>query len=193
MKIILASKSPRRKELLGVLAGKMGFEFDIMTVDTDENYDAAIHPREATELLAQRKGRAVFEKVGPECLVISSDTLVELDGTPLGKPTDEADAARMLRSLSGRGHNVHTGIAVHFRERVVSDVASTAVVFRELTDAEIEEYVASGEPMDKAGAYGIQGGAGRFVLRYEGEFDTVVGLNLTTLERLITEALANNE
>lgn len=193
MKIILASRSPRRKELLSVLGSEMGFEFDILTVDTDESYDGAIHPREATELLAVRKGRAVADKVGPKMLVISSDTLVELDGVPLGKPIDEADAVRMLRSLSGRGHNVHTGIAVHYDGRVISAVASTAVIFRELTDAEIAEYVASGEPMDKAGAYGIQGGAGRFVLGYEGEFDTVVGFNLTTARGLITEALGNNE
>ena len=96
----------------------------------------------------------------------------------------------MLRRLSGRAHNVHTGIAVHFKGALYSAVASTAVVFREISDTEIDEYVKSGEPMDKAGAYGIQGAAGRFVSEYRGEFDTVVGFNLTTARRLITEALS---
>ena len=192
MKIVLASKSPRRRELLSILGKEMGFEFEVLTVDTDEDYDPAVCPRDATELLAVRKGRAVADLVGPERLVISSDTLVELDGVPLGKPIDEADAVRMLRSLSGRGHNVHTGIAVHFGGRVISAVASTAVFFRDISEQEIREYVLGGEPMDKAGAYGIQGEAGRFVKGYDGEFDTVVGFNLTTARGLITEALANN-
>lgn len=193
MRIILASKSPRRRELLGKLGEEMGFKFEILTEQTDESYSAHIHPREATELLAVRKGRAVANTVGDDALIISSDTLVELDGVPLGKPEDEADAVRMLELLSGRAHNVHTGIAVHYKGKLISATASTAVVFREIRDSEIAEYVKSGEPMDKAGAYGIQGYAGRFVERYDGEFDTVVGFNLTTARRLILEALGYNE
>lgn len=193
MRIILASKSPRRRELLSRLGEEMGFEFEIMTEQTDESYGDGIHPRQATELLSVRKGAAVAGKLPSDTMVISSDTLVELDGVPLGKPRDEEDAVRMLRMLSGRAHNVHTGMAIHFHGRVWSTVSTTAVVFRSLSDVEIMEYVRSGEPMDKAGAYGIQGYAGRFVSRYEGEFNTVVGFDTTAARRLITEAMAADE
>ena len=124
-----------------------------------------------------------------DALVISSDTLVELDGIALGKPIDRDDAIRMLRSLSGRGHFVRTGVAAFYKGRVVSGVASTEVVFDKISEDDIIAYVDSGEPMDKAGAYGIQGGAGKFVKEYNGDFDTVVGLSLALTERLILEAL----
>ncbi len=188
MRIILASKSPRRKEIFSSLAKDMGFEFEIITVSTDEEL-CGEHPRIGVATLAVRKGEAVY-KMNPDALVVSSDTLVELDGVPLGKPTDKDDAVRMLRALSGRAHNVHTGIAVHYNGKVVSGVATTAVVFRTLTDEEIKKYVESGEPMDKAGAYGIQGAAGAFVEKYDGEFDTVVGFNVTLLKKLIKEAVS---
>ena len=155
MRVILASKSPRRRELLGEI-----FEnFEIITSDADETLPGEIHPREGVEILAVRKGGGVAED-NPEALVISSDTLVELGGVPLGKPTDALDAKNMLRTLSGSIHRVHTGVAVHYKGRVVSGVDTTAVSFRELTDTEIDEYIATGEPMDKAGAYGIQGKGG---------------------------------
>lgn len=189
MKIILASKSPRRRELLSSLAREIGFQFDIIVKETDETV-GDIHPRLAVEVLAVKKGAAVAEEY-PEALVISSDTLVELDGVPLGKPCDDADAHRMLSSLSGRSHNVHTGIAVHYDGRVYSGVASTAVRFISLTDDMINGYIASGEPRDKAGAYGIQGGAGKFVSEYDGEFDTVVGFNITLLKKLLSEAVGD--
>lgn len=183
MKYILASKSPRRRELLG----KIVTDFDIITKEVDEALPNEVHPREGVELLAIRKGAAVASE-NPDALVISSDTLVELDGTPLGKPSDRADAIRMLKDLSGRSHNVHTGVAVHYRGRSYSGVSSTAVYFREMSQEEIEEYVDSGDPMDKAGAYGIQSGGGKFVLKYDGDFDTVVGLSVSLTERLIREA-----
>ncbi len=189
MKVILASKSPRRKELLSTLGEKMGFDFEIIVSEVDETVEDGISPEEAVRILAERKGRAVAESVGSDFLVISSDTLVELDGKALGKPTDEEDAVRMLTSLSGRGHFVRTGVAVHYKGRVKSDVASTEVVFLPLTSEDIMEYVNSGEPMDKAGAYGIQGGAGKFVKEYRGDFDTVVGLSLSLTERLIKECI----
>ena len=183
MKYILASKSPRRRELLG----KIVREFEIITREVDESLPSDVHPREGVELLAIRKGAAVAcENMG--ALVISSDTLVELGGVPLGKPTDRADAIRMLTSLSGKAHNVHTGVAVHCNGKVFSGVASTAVHFREMTLSEIEEYVDSGDPMDKAGAYGIQSGGGKFVEKYDGDFDTVVGLSVSLTEKLIREA-----
>ena len=189
MKIILASKSPRRRELLGNLAGEIGFEFDIITKETDESV-GDMHPLRAVEELAIRKGSAVAEDHG-DVLVISSDTLVERDGVALGKPVDNEDAYNMLSSLSGRAHNVHTGIAVHYHGRVYSGVASTAVRFMPLTDKMIKDYIATGEPSDKAGAYGIQGGAGKFVTGYDGEFDTVVGFNITLLKKLLKEALGD--
>ncbi len=189
MRIILASKSPRRKELLSALAREVGFEFDIIVKETDESV-GDMHPRLAVEALAVKKGAAVAEE-HTDALVISSDTLVERDGVALGKPIDDADAYNMLSSLSGRAHNVHTGIAVHYQGRVFSGVASTAVRFMPLTDKMINDYIATGEPSDKAGAYGIQGGAGKFVTGYDGEFDTVVGFNITLLKELLVLALGD--
>ena len=189
MRVILASKSPRRRELLGKLGVEMGFEFEIITRETDERLDDGISCLQGVEILAVRKGAAVAAELSDDCLVISSDTLVELDGVALGKPIDEADAERMLTSLSSHAHNVHTGIAVHFRGRVYSGVASTAVRFREIEKEEMDAYIKSGEPMDKAGAYGIQEYAGRFVEGYDGDFDTVVGLSLALTRGLIEEAV----
>lgn len=183
-KVILASKSPRRRELLGKIIGS----FEIETAEVDESLPTTVHPREGVEILAVRKGAPIAEG-NPDAIVISSDTLVELEGVALGKPTDADDAHRMLRSLAGRSHNVHTGVAVHYRGRVCSGVDSTAVIFREMCDAEIDEYIAGGEPMDKAGAYGIQGEGGKFVLGYDGRFDTVMGLSIDLVERLIAKVM----
>lgn len=184
MRYILASKSPRRRELLSEIVK----DFEIITKDVDETLPEGIHPREGVELLAVRKGEAVAKEAGGDALVISSDTLVEIGGIPLGKPIDKADAVSMLKLLSGKAHNVHTGVAVHFGGRVFSGVATTAVYFREMTDVEIGAYVESGDPMDKAGSYGIQSGGGIFVERIEGDYDTVVGLSVALTRRLIEEA-----
>ena len=184
MRYILASKSPRRRELLSSIVDN----FEIITREVDETLPRDIHPREGVEILAVRKGEVVAREVGGDALVISSDTLVELGGIPLGKPKDEADAFRMLKSLSGKAHNVHTGVAVHLGGRVYSGVATTAVHFRKMTDEEIYSYIATGDPMDKAGAYGIQNGGGLFVTKYDGDYDTVVGLSVKLTKRLIEEA-----
>ena len=183
--VILASKSPRRRELLSDITT----EFTVLVYEVDEELSSDIHPRDGVELLAVRKGAAVAAGLSERHLVISSDTLVELDDIALGKPSDAADAHRMLRMLSGRTHNVHTGVAVHYRGLVYSGVATTAVSFRALSDSEIDEYIATGEPMDKAGAYGIQGLGGALVSGYDGDFDTVVGLSRVLTRRLISEAL----
>ena len=183
MKYILASKSPRRRELLGGIVS----DFDIITKEVDETLPNEVHPREGVELLAIRKGAAVAKEC-PDALVISSDTLVELSGIPLGKPIDEDDAKRMLSDLSGRAHNVHTGVAVHFGGRVFSGVATTAVYFRDMSENEIDDYVASGDPMDKAGSYGIQSGGGKFVDKIDGDYDTVVGLSMNLVKKLIKDA-----
>lgn len=184
MRIILASKSPRRRQLLGEIYD----DFEIITAETDETLPEGVHPSEGVALLAVRKGAAVKDMVGDDALIISSDTLVELGGVALGKPTDEADAERMLRSLSGKAHNVHTGVAVHYRGRVFSGTDTTVVIFRDITTAEIRDYIATLEPMDKAGAYAIQGEGGKFVSGYEGDYDTVVGLSLRLTKELINKA-----
>ena len=181
MRYILASKSPRRRELLGEIIK----DFEIITKEVDESLPDSIHPREGVEILAIRKGKAVKDELDSDCLVISSDTLVEIGGVPLGKPVDRADAIAMLKKLSGKAHNVHTGVAVHLGDRVMSGVATTAVYFREMTEGEIEEYVDSGDPMDKAGSYGIQWGGGKFVEKIDGDYDTVVGLSVKLTKKLI--------
>ena len=183
MRYILASKSPRRKELLSEIIK----DFDIITAEVDESLPGEIHPREGVEILAVRKGEVVARD-NPDALVISSDTLVELGGVPLGKPVDKEDAIRMLTSLSGKAHNVHTGVAVHYNGKVFSGVATTAVYFRDMTEEEIKEYVDSGDPMDKAGSYGIQSGGGKFVEKIEGDYDTVVGLSMNLVKKLLENA-----
>ena len=188
-KIVLASKSPRRKELLL----KLYSDFDVLVCEVDESLPDGINIKDGTELLAVKKGEAVANELPHDTLVISSDTLVELDGRALGKPENSTDAFNMLRSLSGRAHNVHTGVAVHYRGSVYSGVATSCVYFRELSDREILDYIATGEPMDKAGSYGIQGLGGAFVTHYDGDFDTIMGLSLSLTKSLIEKAEAKNE
>ena len=182
MRVILASKSPRRRELLGEIFDK----FEIITAEVDEFLPSEIHPMEGVEILAVRKGKPIADE-NPDALVISSDTLVELDGTPLGKPENEADAHKMLSELSGNTHRVHTGVAVHYKGRVASGRDTSTVTFRALSDEEINAYIATGEPMDKAGAYGIQGKGGELVSSFDGRFDTIVGLSVPLVKRLVEE------
>ena len=186
MKYILASKSPRRRELLGRIIP----EFDIITKDVDETLPEGMHPQDGVVLLAERKGAAIA-KAKEDSVVISSDTLVELDGAALGKPIDTEDAVSTLLSLSGRSHNVHTGVAVHYKGRVFSGTDSASVRFKSFDETEAREYVATGEPMDKAGSYAIQGIGNRLVEGYDGEFETIVGLSLKLTKKLIDEALGN--
>lgn len=185
MRVILASKSPRRRELLGRIIP----DFEIITRETDETLPVGVHPRNGVEILAVRKGSAVCKQDGRDALIISSDTLVELDGEPLGKPIDGNDAMKMLMRLSGRTHNVHTGVAVHYKGKIFSGVDSSRVTFRRFDESEARDYISTGEPMDKAGAYAIQGIGARLVEKYEGEFDTIVGLGLKLTKSLIDEAL----
>ena len=189
LKIVLASKSPRRRELLS----KLYQDFEVRVAEVDESLPQGIDIKMGTELLALKKGWAVAKELPNDTIVISSDTLVELDGVALGKPSDTADAALMLRALSDRSHNVHTGVAVHYMGKAFSGVATSVVHFRELSDKEIADYINTGEPMDKAGAYGIQGLGGAFVTHYDGDFDTVMGLSLALTKSLVERALAGNE
>ena len=169
-RLVLASGSPRRRELLS----RMGYTFEICTPDVDEH--VAGHARDIVRALAERKARAAAVHYD-DALIIASDTLVSLDGAPLGKPADAADARRMLLALSGREHEVFSGVCLLDAASGRSDVrvARTGVRFRALTDGEIDAYIATGEPMDKAGAYAIQGSAGVFVEALDGSFENVMG------------------
>ena len=189
IKYILASRSPRRKELLS----KIVDSFEIITREADESLPDGVHPKEGVELLAVRKGKAVADEISADFLIVSSDTLVELGGVPLGKPEDGEDAVKMLLNLSGKTHNVHTGVAIHYKGKVFSGSDTSSVTFKSFGEDEAREYVATGEPMDKAGSYAIQGIGARLVLKYEGDFDTIVGLSLKLTKRLIDEAVANDE
>lgn len=181
-KIILASGSPRRRELLS----KMGLSFICDVPDVDENVDGRADM--IVDILARRKAIAVAEK-HDEGIIIASDTLVSLDGAPLGKPVNEDDARRMLKLLSGREHEVFTGVCIIDAATGESEAAvdRTGVVFRELTDTEIDEYIATGEPMDKAGAYGIQGGAGKFVAGLNGSYENVMGFPVALVAQMLAK------
>lgn len=185
--VILASNSPRRRALLT----EMGLTFTATSPDADESYPPMMHPHEAVRFIAEKKARAVADKRAAEragkAVIIASDTLVEVDGEPLGKPTDAEDAARMLRLLSGRHHNVHTGVCVIYGKQMLSAVDTTDVFFLPLDEGDIRGYIASGEPMDKAGAYAIQGIGGRFVSHVNGHMDTVIGLPCELLEELLAK------
>jgi septum formation protein len=183
-KILLASKSPRRLELLSML----GYEVEVAVSSVNESGITASSPALLTERLATLKAEDVYQRLSPADLpVVAADTVVELNGQVLGKPRDEADARAMLHGMSGTSHLVHTGLAV-IRNGILRTYVETATVhFRPLTAEEIEAYIASGQPFDKAGAYGIQGPAGAFVEGIEGDFFTIVGLPLCRLTMLLRE------
>ncbi len=186
--LVLASASPRRRELLG----GMGLAFSVCPCDVDETVPGGMHPRDAVVLLAQRKAEAVAARY-PAAIILASDTLVEIDGLPLGKPVDEADAVATLLRLSGREHRVHTGVAVIYRSHVLAERDTTRVLMRPFDEGEARAYVATGEPMDKAGAYGIQGLGGRLVECTEGAYDTVVGLPTALVDELLCRLMEISE
>ena len=193
--IVLASASPRRRQLLA----DAGVQFRVHAVDADETLapELASEPLEAVKKLAERKARAAVEALVTSdyvgtMAVLGSDTMVVFRGEIFGKPHDEADARRMLKALSGHGHDVHTAVSfwmvnapdtgdVGLFYRTFVD--TTYVYFRELADEEIDAYIASGDPFDKAGSYGIQTAAGAFVDHMEGNLDTVIGLPVTRLRQ----------
>lgn len=182
-RLILASQSPRRRALLEQIGVP---QFDILVPDVDESYDPTLTPQEIVCSICRKKAEAALILASdPDAIIITADTMVFLDGMRLGKPTDEADAAQMLRSLSGRTHTVCTGVSVARGERIETQAETTAVTFRTLTDAEITAYIASGDPMDKAGAYGIQGKPALFVRGIEGDYFNVMGLPLHRLGQML--------
>lgn len=180
--IILASASPRRRELLQIITA----DFKVAPADADESLPEGTPPLEAAQMLAVRKAKTVAESF-PDDTVIGADTIVTLDGEILGKPADEADAANMLRKLSGKTHAVVTGVCVIApgARRVFAE--STDVTFTDIPEADIISYANSGEPLDKAGAYAIQGGAAKFAVHICGDYSNIVGLPLAKLNLTLRE------
>jgi len=175
-KVILASKSPRRRELLSLIFPS----FEIETVNTDETIDLSMPPEKIVMSLAERKAEPVAEMF-PDAMVIGADTIVWLDGEILGKPKDPEDARKMLSRLSGKTHAVYTGVALFHQGRKDSFFERTEVTFWEISEEEIDRYIETGEPLDKAGSYGIQGFGATFVKKINGDYYTVVGLPVSRL------------
>ena len=175
MRLILASQSPRRKELLGLFH----IPFTIQVADIDETMDPAKDPAQEVARVSKAKAMAVARSA--DDVVIAADTIVVLDGRVLGKPKDEADAKAMLTDLSGRDHQVMTGVTVVKGDQYLTHTEITDIHFRALSQKEICSYVATGEPMDKAGAYGIQGGAALFAEKMQGDYYNVMGLPVCRL------------
>ena len=186
-RLVLASSSPRRQELLR----NAGFTFEVVPSRIDEDNHPDADPIAHAERLAQLKAEEVAQRFAPEedVVVLGADTVVVAEGTVLGKPRSPEEAAAMLEKLSGREHQVITGVALLAPggSRRAVDHETTRVFFRPLTRQEIEDYAASGEPLDKAGAYAIQGRAGRFVTRLEGCYFNVMGLPVALVDRLVRE------
>lgn len=181
-RVILASQSPRRRELLTLV----GIAHEVRPADIDETYLAGELPRAHAERLAREKAQ-VIARDEPDAIVVGSDTIVVVDGDVLGKPRNEADAVAMLTRLSGRSHVVMTAVAVSWRGAQRSDVVEVGVTFHSLGADDIEAYVATREPMDKAGAYGIQGYGATIVERVDGDYFAVMGLPLQRLVRLMAD------
>ena len=186
MKLILASQSPRRKEILE----SVGLKFDIMPVDADESLPEGIEGADAVTMLARRKAKALAES-HPELsdsIILAADTRVECCGEILGKPTDKEDARRMLTMLCGCGSAVHTGICIGYKGKFATWVETAYVTFDDMSPEEIEDYISTDEPYDKAGGYAVQGLASRYIGRLEGCYFNVVGLPVNLLCRM-TESL----
>ena len=183
MKIVLASQSPRRRQLLV----QMGLEFTTQSPEIDEAAFQGRDARDLVQILSREKARWIAGQVDPETLVIGADTVVVRDGEILGKPKGEEEARAMLASLSGRTHQVCTGVTVCRGDKVLTQVEETQVTFRPLTDQEIRQYVSTGEPMDKAGAYGNQRLGGLLEAGNEGDYHNVVGLPVCRLGRMLLD------
>ncbi|MBQ4347598.1 MAG: septum formation inhibitor Maf [Firmicutes bacterium] len=186
-KLILASQSPRRREILE----NIGLKFETMVSHADESFPPGSSPEEIVLMLSEKKARAVAENIEAPAIVIGADTIVYLDGEIFEKPRDAEDAARMIRSFSGRTHTVYTGTTVLRKtaegEKLLSDANGTKVTFRKLTEEEISKYIATGESFDKSGSYAIQGKCSFFIERVEGDFHTVVGISPAVVYSMLKE------
>jgi septum formation protein len=183
VRLVLASASPRRADLLRAA----GYEFVVRPTGVDESVLPGESPYAHVCRLADAKAAAAAADAAPGEVVLGADTVVVVDGLVLGKPADDAEAAAMLRRISGRAHEVLTGVTLRTRDRSRSAVARTVVHFTQLAEEDLAWYIASGEPRDKAGAYGVQGLASRFVERIEGSYANVVGLPVALVARLLRE------
>ncbi|MBR4957822.1 MAG: septum formation inhibitor Maf [Phascolarctobacterium sp.] len=183
MQVILASASPRRLALLQ----QIGIEATVCPADFDEVSGSAVQAEDVVLANAVGKCQAVVKIKGDSLPVIAADTVVVAEGVILGKPQDAEDAVVMLKQLSGKTHKVLTGIAVSYAGEMLAEVCETKVVFRDLTDEEIKNYVATGEPLDKAGAYGIQGKGAVLVEKIDGCYNNVVGLPLTRMQLILAK------
>ena len=181
MHLILASQSPRRRELLGLFRRP----FTVQVADIDETMDDTLPPYDEVARVSRAKAEAVSRQA--DDIVVAADTIVVCAGRTLGKPRSEAEAAEMLRLLSGRDHQVMTGMTVLRGEASVTCTEVTDIHFRDLSDGEIRAYIATGDPMDKAGSYGVQGGAALFVTRLEGDFYNVMGLPVCRLALILRQ------
>ena len=181
-KIVLCSASPRRQELLR----RIGIQdFDIRVPEVEEAFPAGLTPRQTVEFISREKAQAARALCAPDEIFITADTLVVLDDQRLGKPHDEAEALRMLTALQGRHHTVCTGVTVCQGDRMETESEATEVVFRPATEAELLGYIRTGEPMDKAGAYGVQGKGALLVEKLNGDFFNVMGLPVLRLSRML--------
>ncbi len=181
MRVILASASPRRRKLIENLK----IEYETAAAGCEEVTVPGEHPSDTVKRLSEAKARWVAERCGADAVVIGADTVVAIDGKILGKPADENEAAEMLRLLSGKTHRVYTGLTVIGGGKTVSEYVETRVKFYDLTDSQIERYIATGEPMDKAGAYGIQKYGSLLVEEICGDYFNVVGLPVGRLDRIL--------
>ena len=180
--IVLASGSPRRRELLQ----RIGItDFDVRVPQTEENFPEGLSPSEVVEYISREKAASAAKLCTAEEIVITADTMVFLDEARLGKPRDEADALRMLTALQGRHHTVCTGVTVRRGDDILTQSETTHVYFRPASEAELRAYIATGEPMDKAGAYGIQGKGSLLVEGIRGDFFNVMGLPVLRLSRML--------
>ena len=180
--IVLASGSPRRKELLERIGVT---DFLVRVPEVEETFPEGLTPQKVVSHISREKAEAASRLCGPEDIIITADTMVFLDQARLGKPRDEAHALEMLTALQGRKHTVCTGVSVCQGDRRLTETESTDVFFRSATEAELRRYIASGEPMDKAGAYGVQGRGALLVERLEGDFFNVMGLPVLRLARML--------
>ena len=183
MAMILASQSPRRRELLG----QMGFSFTVRPAKGEELPHPELTPAQLVEELARQKALEVSAEAETDDVVVAADTVVAIDGKVLGKPHDKVHAAQMLSALSGREHTVYTGVAVKRGETLLVEHEATQVRFRPLTEREIDLYIQTGEPMDKAGSYGIQGYGALLVEGIRGDYFNVVGLPICRLGRMLAQ------